>query len=120
MIFESERHERTYEELLRRVVANGYRLDEEVKPVMYLVALIGADVAGQMFDFAERKIKPGVINAPWQTGSSLRATRLAFNLWNGFPTEDQRECTPYAIFGNLWDPYFFQAIKLRFPCINEE
>ena len=118
MLFKNPKHAETYEKLLSRVEANGYKRDFEVKPVMYLIALLSSDgwgnVADLMFNFAERKIRPGVIDADWQTGSTRRLTRLAFSLWNGFPSEEQGLCNVYNIFGNEWDPYFLQAIALRY------
>lgn len=70
---------------------------------------------------------------PWQTGTTMRVCRLAFNLWNGFcgrgyPDEDGEPndmeppslYTPYELFdyGGL-QGFFWEAIKLRFPHINE-
>ena len=125
MLFRTERHEQLFEELAMKLDANGYRQDDETRPVIYLIALLCSEternVAEQMFDFAERKIKPEVIHAAWQTSSSLKLTRLAFSLWNGFPSdEDPSSCNVYWIFGNEWDPYFIEAIKLRFPDTCEE
>ena len=125
MLFRTERHEQIFEDLSMKLEANGYRQDDETRPVLYLVALLcsetGRNVADQMFDFAERKIKPEVMAAYWQTGSSLKLCRLAFSLWNGYPgAEDPSLCNPYWIFGNEWDLYFLEAIKLRFPHTCEE
>ena len=43
-----------------------------------------------LFDFEESLIKPEGLSAPWQTGSTKRLCRLAFNLWNGW-TEEGKE-----------------------------
>lgn len=125
MIFKSNKHRQYFEDLERKLEANGYRRDDETRPVLYLIALLCSEtecgLADEMFDFADRKIKPEVIDAPWQTSSSLKLTRLAFSLWNGFPgDENPSYCNVYWIFGNEWDPYFIQAIKLRFPYTCEE
>lgn len=56
------------------------------------------------------------IYEPWQTSGSTCVTRLAFNLWNGFAYEGHElESTPYELFACGYAPYFFEAIKLRFP-----
>lgn len=51
------------------------------------------------FDFDNDGIKLDALNKPWQTGTSKKTTRLAFNLWNGYYTdgktytdEDGYEC----------------------------
>lgn len=37
-----------------------------------------------LFDFEKDVIKPfGTIYLPWQTGTSVKTTRLIFNLWSG-------------------------------------
>lgn len=37
-----------------------------------------------LFDFEKDVIKPfGTLTLPWQTGTSVKTTRLMFNLWSG-------------------------------------
>jgi hypothetical protein len=69
-----------------------------------------------LFDFTERGIRPEGLSAAWQTGGTRRLCRLAFNLWNGW-TEDgmERYSTPYELFDCGFAPYFFEAIRLRYP-----
>lgn len=76
-----------------------------------------------LFDFSNGGIKPSGINAPWQTGSSIRVCRLAFNLWNGWTEKDGERCsTPHELFDCSYAPYFFEAIRLRYPdyCRSKE
>jgi hypothetical protein len=73
----------------------------------------------------KRAIIPDAICQPWQTGSSLKVTRLAFQLFTDTtPTvfiggvDDIVECKRYSvsdIFCCSFAPYFFEAINLRFP-----
>jgi len=69
-----------------------------------------------LFDFKEDGIRPEGLTAPWQTGGTRRLCRLAFNLWNGW-TEEGKEnrSTPYELFDCGFAPYFFEAIRLRYP-----
>ena len=112
--FKDERHKNMYLALLEKC----NRADEETKPVMYLLALT-CDLSRveQMFDFKEMCIRPDNFEQSWQTSSSAKAIRLAFILWNGFPTEEEQELNSvYNIFGySSWDRYFIEAIKLRYP-----
>lgn len=80
------------------------------------------------FDFNDGVIKIEALNQPWQTSTSLKTTRLAFNLWNGC-CDDGEEYTDndgynvplpsskYAvdeIFSSSLAEYYWQAVKLRF------
>lgn len=69
-----------------------------------------------LYDPKEDRIKPDGLYQPWQTSGSECATKLAFNLWNGFMCEGhEQESTPYDLFACEHTPYFFEAIKLRYP-----
>ncbi len=69
-----------------------------------------------LFDFEEDGIRPEGLAAAWQTGGTRRLCRLAFNLWNGW-TEEGKEnrSAPYELFDCGFAPYFFEAIRLRYP-----
>lgn len=72
-------------------------------------------------------IKPECLYEEWTTGSGRKIMRLAFNLYTGWtPTirafSDEREkleeCSRYSInelFCCDYAPYFWEAIKLRYP-----
>ena len=77
-----------------------------------------------IYDVSKRAIIPDAICQPWQTGSSLKVTRLAFQLFtNTTPTaflgdvHNIDECKRYSvsdIFCCCFAPYFFEAINLRY------
>ena len=70
----------------------------------------------QLFDFEKRRIKPEGLHEGWQTGGSIRLTRLAFNLWNGYTEPgEERMFTPYEMFDCGYAPYFFAATRLKYP-----
>lgn len=69
-----------------------------------------------LFDFAEDSIRPDGLEKAWQTGGTMKLTRLAFNLWNGFSEEGrERLTTPEELFCCSYAPYFYEAVKLRYP-----
>lgn len=69
-----------------------------------------------LFDFKQDVIRPEALRQGWQTSGSMRATLLAFNLWNGYVEQGQEELsTPEHLFSCDLAPYFFEAIKLRYP-----
>jgi hypothetical protein len=126
-MFESEEHYSFYIEKV-----------EKLNPDVYLRALIYAvgicpDTRRRwqsFYDEADRSIKPEVINEGWQTGTTYKITRLAYQLFtDGTPTavtydekdnqtEDFKECSRYSvsdIFCCEYAPFFVEAIKLRYP-----
>lgn len=71
---------------------------------------------GRIFDFKKDCINPDGLHEGWQTGGTVRLTRLAFNLWNGYVEErEERLSTPYEIFDCGYAPYFYEAIRQRYP-----
>ena len=126
-MFDSEEHYSFYIEKV-----------EKLNPDVYLRALIYAvgicpDTRRRwqsFYDEADRSIKPEVINEGWQTGTTYKITRLAYQLFtDGTPTavtydekdnqtEDFKECSRYSvsdIFCCEYAPFFVEAIKLRYP-----
>lgn len=97
----------------------------------YLLALdtVTRRHVNDIFDFSEDCIKPDALQEPWQTGTSRKTTRLAFNLWNGCCTDgetytDEDGYTADLPSGNYsvsdifscnYAPYYWEAIKLRYP-----
>lgn len=70
----------------------------------------------RIFNFKKDCINPDGLHEGWQTGGTVRLTRLAFNLWNGYVEErEERLSTPYEIFDCGYAPYFYEAIRQRYP-----
>ena len=69
-------------------------------------------------------IRPAALEKGWQTGGTARIVRMAFNLWNGWCYESEEEAqdgrmseafTPDNLFCCEFAPYFYEAVKLRYP-----
>lgn len=99
--------------------------DEYHKSTAYLLALDNDLRAhlNDVFDLDQDVIKHTALNQAWQTGTSIKTTRLLFNLWNSFMyenTEDfendviSRYYSIDEIFSSCLAVYYFEAIKLRF------
>lgn len=82
-----------------------------------------------LFDMKERGIKIGGLRSGWQTGTSLRITRLAFNLWNGCAYDSEEDFEKGCIsgcyvvdeiFSCSYARFFMEAIKLRYPEYTNE
>lgn len=73
-----------------------------------------------LFDFKEYCIKPDTaLSCAWQTGTSLKTTRLAYNLFNGYTgqadTDDNaRYYTPEYLFCCPYAKYYYEAIRIRY------
>lgn len=123
-----EEHEYYYLLFCRRMEY----LDEYHQAVAYLLALDEniRNHVSDVFDFDRDVIILEGIDMPWQTGTSKKVTRLAFNLWDGCCSDGEKYIsgdgyelelpsayyTPSSIFCCYYAPYFWEAIKLRYPC----
>ena len=77
--FQSEKHECDYRSLLSKMKSK----DCYHKAVAYLLTLdeVCNKHIADLFDFEKDVIKPfGTLYLPWQTGTSVKTTRLMFNL----------------------------------------
>lgn len=119
--FRDEEHERFYVQMLEeRQCSDSYH-----RALFYTLG-ISKDTRSHvrdLFDFSNGGIKPESLSASWQTGSSIRVCRLAFNLWNGWTEAGgERYSTPHELFDCSFALYFFEAIRLRYPnyCQSQE
>jgi len=70
----------------------------------------------QMFNFKTDCIEPDGMHGGWQTSGTVRVCHLAFNLWNGYSENDNKDSyTPYDLFCCEYAPYFVEGIKVRYP-----
>lgn len=96
----------------------GSRNDVYHQPLFYLLGLTGETRRhyGDIYDFDSHGIQLEGLYCDWQTGTTTRLTRLAFNLFNGWGEEGQEiQSSPYYLFDCSLAPYFAEAIKLRYP-----
>lgn len=124
--FYDDEHELTYNKLCNQMMS----LDCYHQTIAYLISLdsVCRQHIADMFDFEEDVIIPECLRKPWQTGTSKKTTRLAFNLWNGYnsegePLEEEQPSTNYTpehIFACSYAPYYWQAIQLRYPEYTNE
>ena len=117
MTFYDNEHRDSYDDICARMKY----LDCYHRALAYLLALdnVCREHVEDVFDFQQDGIRADGLGRAWQTGTSMRTTRLAFNLWNGYcyaendmPSYDY---TPEALFvyGD-YAPYYWQAIEIRF------
>ena len=127
MKFKDKDHELNYDSILELMKKD----DCYHRSLAYVFALDTVCFTNlrRLFDFADDKIKPRSLDEAWQTVTSKKSTRLAFNLWNGYCTDGETYIgsdgfeeilpsvyyTPYNIFCCGYAPYYVEAVKIRFP-----
>lgn len=126
VLYQDETHYSFTMEKLRQLQEAGCKPDVYAQSLFYTLGVCAETRAhfGDLFDMTEHGIKLGGLGHGWQTGTSRKVTRLAFNLWNGCTydseedAEADRQSPCYAvdeIFCCGYQPYFMQAVRLRFP-----
>ncbi len=121
MVFIDERHQNFYEKCITQTnsIKDPYR-----KSLFYLLGLTAEtrNHVKEIYDFKENCIEPAALCKAWQTSTTTKVTRLAFNLYNGFygvygnEILDRPCCyTPEDLFCTELMPYMFEAVKLRYP-----
>jgi len=125
MRFYNEKHKEFYEDKLKTLELYN-RADVYYKSVIYLLGLTETtrEKFKEIFDIKSGEININAIQSPFQTSTSLKVTRIAFSLWNrcNFDSEEDIKNEKYSPLYNpseLFDcefaPYFYEAIKIRFP-----
>lgn len=112
--FVSKEHEKFYNEMLKRSGVN----DCYHRSFFYCIGIseITRSNITRLYNFKRGYAKPGGLHEGWQTDSTIRLSRLALNLWNGYTEQgEERMSAPYELFDCEYAPYFYEAIKLRFP-----
>jgi hypothetical protein len=119
MVFKDESHQQFYNENMAATKSGN---DPYRQALFYTLGLTDETRRhiSDLFDFEEKIILVDGVLKPWQTGTTRRVTRLAFNLYNNYHgnSEDGDEAshyTPEDIFANSLMAYFMEAIKLRHP-----
>lgn len=124
--------DKEHEDLFIAILSKMKSKDCYHKSVAYLIALdtVCREHINDIFDFENNRIKPDtVFNHGWQTSSSRKTTKLAYNLWNGYCTDGDtyidkngyksffisNEYAVDNIFCCSYAPYYWQAVQLRYP-----
>lgn len=120
MLFKDNEHSERFNKLLEAWSVNSS--DTYRTALAYLIALdaITYKHHDELYDNSDKCIIPEGIYAAWQTGTTTKLTRLAFNLFTAsllWCNDDELfYCSPDAIFDCSYAPYFTEALKIRFSC----
>ena len=127
MKFRDEEHERNYNFILDMMPYS----DIERKALAYLLTLdtVCFEHIRDLYDFSDNCIMLSGLDKGWQTGTSKRTTRLAFNLYNSHCSDGETYTGSDGIEKNLpssyyspcylfcceYAKYYVEALKIRFP-----
>lgn len=125
MKFLDDDHKNFYESKLKVLNENG-KSDVYYKSLVYTLAIcsVTREHFLNIFDIVKGEINIDSISAAYQTGTSAKITRLAFNLFNGCiydseaDLENDKVSTYYSvsdIFNCSYAPYMYEAICIRYP-----
>ena len=112
--FISKEHEQFYKEMIKKSGVD----DSYHRSFFYCLGIseITRVNIGKLYNFERGYAEPDGLHEGWQTGSSQRLTRLALKLWNGYAEQGEEQMsTPYELFNCEYAPYFYEAVKLRYP-----
>ena len=125
VIFKNEQHESFFKESLVKC-----RYQDIYHAALVYCLGISEDTrrnVDRIYDFTSGFVKTECLHEGWQTSGSLKIIRMAFNLYNnGTPSvydyndsgEQLEECQRYTVedlFCCGYAPYFWQAVKIRYP-----
>ena len=125
MLFANDDHYNFFKEKVKTLKPDCY-----LKALIYTIGVCDDTRSrwNKIYNEKSRSIDPDQLNQPWQTGTSAKVMRLAFQLFtDGTPTaysgedcetEDFSECQKYSvsdIFCCEFAPYFIQAVQIRYP-----
>ncbi len=122
MLFKDQNHKNFYINSLNKAQKLG---DPYYESLFYILGLTETTKKhiDSIYDFDEDLIQPEtVFRQPWQTSTSLRAVRMAYNLFNGFNGiiceemyDDPEKYTPSNLFCCELGGYFYEALTIRYP-----
>lgn len=126
MNFIDDEHKSFFENKMEELAELGKK-DVYYKSLVYTLGICETtrEHFKEIFNINQSEVNLDAIQKGWQTGTSEKVTRMAFNLWNHslmYDSEDDLEnekisssYAPSEIFCCSFAPYFWEAIKIRYP-----
>ena len=126
MKFIDKEHEEFYKEKLNEIGQEDvYR-----KALVYTLGICETTRENftDIFNIKEGLINRDSLQRAYQTSTSMKVTRLSFSLWNSNSYDSDEDLkngiisthyNPSDIFCCSYAPYFYEAIKIRYPEYTE-
>lgn len=81
--FLDDSHKEAYNELMQRIGVNGQDIERVALAYLFTLDTVCRKHINELYDFEDGCIRCSALGAEWQTGTSLKTSRLAFNLFTG-------------------------------------
>lgn len=126
IMFADEEHKKFFEEKYEEAKSMR-KTDVYYTSLIYTLSIAETtrEHFDEIFDLKNGEVQLNAIDKAFQTDTSLKVTRLAFSLWNHSIVFDNEESlqndiisthyNPSEIFCCTYAPYFYEAIKIRYP-----
>ena len=118
MKFMNDEHKQFYKDCM--LAAHASDADVYRSSLFYTLGLSETTrrIINDLYDWKNGCIRPEGIHNPAQTGSSIKLTRLAFNLFTDCIPEDSSEAiseayTPVSIFSCSLMSWMLEAVRIR-------
>ena len=114
--FYDDDHKARYEDLMQRMATAEWDVNRAAFAYLVTLDTVCRDHIHDLYDFEDGCIHSDALAAAWQTVTSMKTTRLAFNLFtdNTAWTDDPERLAPVELFSCEYAPYYWQAIRIRF------
>ena len=130
MKFASKEHQKFWLEKFDEMIQLG-KTDVYYKSIIYTLGICETTRKNfdDIFNLKRGEINIDALQGKYQTGTSEKVTRLAFSLWNGCNYDKEQDIenknlsanyNVSEIFSCSYAPYFYEAIKIRFPEYTRE
>lgn len=114
--FYDDDHKARYEDLMQRMAAAEWDVNRSAFAYLVTLDTVCRDHIRELYDFEDGCIHSDALAAAWQTGTSMKTTRLAFNLFTDSTAwiDAPERLAPVELFSCDYAPYYWQAIRIRF------
>ena len=130
MKFIDNEHEKFWKDKYE-IMQQYKKTDVYYKSIVYTLGMCETtrDNFNKIFNLKKGEININSINEAYQTDTSKKITRMAFSLWNSCNYDSENDCennkfspnyNPGELFCCGYAPYFYEAIKIRYPEYTKE
>ena len=130
MKFASKEHQKFWLEKFDEMIQLR-KTDVYYKSIIYTLGMCETtrENFDDIFNLKRGEINIDALQGKYQTGTSEKVTRLAFSLWNGCNYDREQDIenknlsanyNVSEIFSCSYAPYFYEAIRIRFPEYTRE
>ncbi|MBZ9684983.1 DUF6075 family protein [Clostridium estertheticum] len=111
--FKDTEHEQSF---LEFIASDNVEVNDVERLSLFYLLALNKDTRrsiNSLYNFEGRHIEPEALDRGWQTSSSRKVTKLAFNLFNNFNDREYDDFSPLELFSTSDALYMSEALKIR-------